>query len=63
MPYTGQIADIEQRIEGLRTSLEAVRAQKESSKVDSLLGELARLNAERTRLLMRQLSTSRYARA
>ena len=58
MPYKKQIVEIEREIENLRAVLDTLRQktpQKEELKtLEKLLGELARLNAERTRLLMRQ---------
>ena len=54
MPSARQITEIEQEIAGVHAAIETIRAQKaQASDLDRLLGELARLRAERTRLMLR----------
>lgn len=56
MPFKRRIADVELKIDVLRETLEAMRKARRNGKtLDKLLGQLARLNADRTRLMMHQL--------
>jgi hypothetical protein len=55
MPYSRQIADIEQEIAGVCAAIETMRARKrQAADLDRFLVQLARLKAERQRLMMRQ---------
>lgn len=58
MPFTKQIADVDVSIENVRTMIELLRSRKlkpgDKQRLDNLLVELARLKAERLRLLDRQ---------
>lgn len=58
VPFTKQIADVDVSIENVRTMIELLRSRKlragDKQRLDTLLVELARLKAERLRLLDRQ---------
>jgi len=55
MPQRPQIADMELSIERLRASIDALRAKGgRPSRIEKLLGRLARLKAERMRLMDHQ---------
>jgi hypothetical protein len=53
MPYRRKIAGVERAIEEVRASLDEIRS-KDKPAADKLLGELARLRAERLRLMQCQ---------
>ena len=55
MPYRAKIADVERSIEELLASMVAMRAKGATiAAIDPMLGQLARLRAERLRLLEHQ---------
>jgi hypothetical protein len=59
MPYRKQIADLDLKIENLRTAIDAFRNSKMSrTEVDRALSELAKVKAERLRLMLRQVNLS-----
>jgi len=60
MPFKRKIAEVEAQIEELRAKLASLRGQTQKGRErDRLLGTLARLNASRTRLMLRQLAHGR----
>ena len=57
MPYRTLIADLDLKIENLRTAIEAFRTRNASrAEMDRLLSELARVKADRLRLMLRQVN-------
>jgi hypothetical protein len=60
-----QLVELELKIENLRTAIEALRSANASrTEIDRALSELARVKAERLRLMLRQVNfnTERGAR-
>lgn len=56
MPYKLRISDLDSKIEALRATLQDIRESRGTkAEQEKLLAKLARLKAERTRLMMRQI--------
>ena len=59
MPYRKRIADLDLKIENLRQAIEALRIGNAlRSEMDRALSELAKVKAERLRLMLRQVNLS-----
>lgn len=59
MPYRKQVGDLDLKIENLRLAIEAMRnGGMGRSEIDRALSELARVKAERLRLMLRQVNVS-----
>jgi hypothetical protein len=57
MPHRKRIADLDLKIENLRQAIEVLRIHKGSqSQMDRALAELARVKAERLRLMLHQVN-------
>jgi hypothetical protein len=57
MPYRKQISELDLKIEKLRTAIDALRAGGMSrTQLDRALSDLARVKAERLRLMLRQVN-------
>ena len=61
LPYRAKISELKVAIEGLHAKLEALRGMQPVNKIEieKTLAELARFNAERTRLMFKQLEVTR----
>ena len=59
MPYGKKIAELDLKIENLRIAIEALRAgNARRAELDRALSELAKVKAERLRLMLRQVNLS-----